>query len=53
MIVLLKHSPGSYVSSHPKDLILGDLSGGITTALSLMNTCEHTTGPLSRKTPPK
>ncbi|KAH9716703.1 hypothetical protein KPL71_021554 [Citrus sinensis] len=30
-----------YVSSHPKDLILGDPSRGITTRSSLRNTCEH------------
>ena len=30
-----------YVSSHPKDLILGDLSRGVTTRSSLKNTCEH------------
>ncbi|KAH9657810.1 Integrase catalytic domain-containing protein [Citrus sinensis] len=30
-----------YVSSHPKDLILGDPSKGITTRSSLRNTCEH------------
>ena len=31
-----------YVSSHPKDLILGDPSRGITTRSSFRNTCEHT-----------
>ncbi|KAH9685562.1 Integrase catalytic domain-containing protein [Citrus sinensis] len=30
-----------YVSSHPKDVILGDPSRGITTRSSLRNTCEH------------
>ena len=30
-----------YISSHPKDLILGDLSRGVTTRSSLKNTCEH------------
>ncbi|KAH9697684.1 hypothetical protein KPL71_023711 [Citrus sinensis] len=30
-----------YVSSHPKDVILGDLSRGVTTRSSLRNTCEH------------
>ncbi|KAH9679892.1 Integrase catalytic domain-containing protein [Citrus sinensis] len=30
-----------YVSSHPKDLILGNPSRGITTRSSLKNTCEH------------
>ncbi|KAH9770027.1 Integrase catalytic domain-containing protein [Citrus sinensis] len=30
-----------YVSSHPKDLILGDHSSGITTRSSFRNTCEH------------
>ncbi|KAH9696622.1 hypothetical protein KPL71_023234 [Citrus sinensis] len=30
-----------YVSSHPKDVILGDHSRGITTRSSLRNTCEH------------
>ncbi|KAH9697694.1 Integrase catalytic domain-containing protein [Citrus sinensis] len=32
-----------YVSSHPKDVILGDLSRGVTTRSSLTNTCEHAT----------
>ncbi|KAH9751651.1 Integrase catalytic domain-containing protein [Citrus sinensis] len=32
-----------YVSSHPKDVILGDPSRGITTRSSLRNTCEHNT----------
>ncbi|KAH9657240.1 Integrase catalytic domain-containing protein [Citrus sinensis] len=31
-----------YVSSHPKDVILGDPSRGVTTRSSLRNTCEHT-----------
>ena len=30
-----------YVSSHPKDVILGDPSRGVTTRSSLRNTCEH------------
>ena len=30
-----------YVSSHPKDLILGDSSRGVTTRSSLRNTCEN------------
>ena len=30
-----------YVSSHPKDLILGDPSRGVITTSSLRNTCEH------------
>ena len=30
-----------YVSSHPKDVILGDPSRGVTTRSSLKNTCEH------------
>ena len=30
-----------YVSSHPKDLILGDPSRGVTTISSFRNTCEH------------
>ncbi|KAH9656139.1 hypothetical protein KPL70_022564 [Citrus sinensis] len=30
-----------YVSSHPKDVILGDPTRGITTRSSLRNTCEH------------
>ncbi|KAH9668310.1 Integrase catalytic domain-containing protein [Citrus sinensis] len=30
-----------YVSSHPKDVILGDPSQGVTTRSSLRNTCEH------------
>ncbi|KAH9734859.1 Integrase catalytic domain-containing protein [Citrus sinensis] len=30
-----------YISSHPKDLILGDPSRGITTRSLLRNTCEH------------
>ncbi|KAH9763597.1 Integrase catalytic domain-containing protein [Citrus sinensis] len=30
-----------YVSSHPKNVILGDPSRGITTRSSLRNTCEH------------
>ena len=30
-----------YVSSHPKDLILGDPSKGVTTRSSFRNTCEH------------
>ncbi|KAH9734288.1 Integrase catalytic domain-containing protein [Citrus sinensis] len=30
-----------YVSSYPKDVILGDRSRGITTRSSLRNTCEH------------
>ena len=30
-----------YISSHPKDLILGDPSRGITIRLSFRNTCEH------------
>ena len=30
-----------YVSSHSKDLILGDLSSGIITRSSFRNTCEH------------
>ncbi|KAH9658467.1 CCHC-type domain-containing protein [Citrus sinensis] len=32
-----------YVSSHPKDVILGDPSRGVTTRSSLRNTCEHAT----------
>ena len=31
-----------YVFSHPKDVILGDPSRGVTTRSSLKNTCEHT-----------
>ena len=31
-----------YVSSHPKDFILGDHSRGATTRSSFRNTCEHT-----------
>ncbi|KAH9743963.1 Integrase catalytic domain-containing protein [Citrus sinensis] len=31
-----------HVSSHPKDLILGDPSSSITTRSSFRNTCEHT-----------
>ena len=30
-----------YVSSHPKDVILGDPSRGVTARSSLKNTCEH------------
>ena len=30
-----------YVTFHPKDLILGDPSKGITTRSSFRNTCEH------------
>ena len=30
-----------YVSSHPKDVVLGDPSRGVTTRSSLRNTCEH------------
>ncbi|KAK9217771.1 hypothetical protein WN943_006399 [Citrus x changshan-huyou] len=30
-----------YVSSHPKDVILGDPSRGVTTRSSFRNTCEH------------
>ncbi|KAH9651466.1 Integrase catalytic domain-containing protein [Citrus sinensis] len=30
-----------YVSSHPKDVILGDISRGVTTRSSLRNACEH------------
>ncbi|KAH9658635.1 Integrase catalytic domain-containing protein [Citrus sinensis] len=30
-----------HVSSHPKDVILGDPSRGVTTRSSLKNTCEH------------
>ena len=30
-----------YISSHPKDVILGDPSRGVTTRSSLRNTCEH------------
>ena len=30
-----------YVSSHPKDVTLGDPSRGVTTRSSLRNTCEH------------
>ena len=30
-----------YVSFHPKDVILGDLSRGVTTRSSLRNTCGH------------
>ncbi|KAH9716551.1 hypothetical protein KPL71_021497 [Citrus sinensis] len=30
-----------HVSSHPKDVILGDPSRGVTTRSSLRNTCEH------------
>ena len=30
-----------YVSSHPKDLTLGDPSRGVTTRPSFKNTCEH------------
>ncbi|KAH9783348.1 Integrase catalytic domain-containing protein [Citrus sinensis] len=30
-----------YVSSHPKDVILGDPSRGVTARSSLRNTCEH------------
>ena len=30
-----------YVSSHPKDVILGDPSQGVTTRSSLKSTCEH------------
>ena len=30
-----------YVSSHPKDVILGDPSRGVITRSSLRNTCEH------------
>ncbi|KAH9697749.1 Integrase catalytic domain-containing protein [Citrus sinensis] len=30
-----------YVSSHPKDVILGDPSRGVTTRSSLRNTCDH------------
>ena len=30
-----------YVSTHPKDLILGDPSRGVATRSSLKNTCEH------------
>ncbi|KAH9669581.1 Integrase catalytic domain-containing protein [Citrus sinensis] len=30
-----------YVSSHPKDVILGDPSRGVTTRSSLRNTCKH------------
>ena len=30
-----------YVSSHPKNIILGDPSRGVTTISSLKNTCEH------------
>ncbi|KAH9649201.1 Integrase catalytic domain-containing protein [Citrus sinensis] len=30
-----------YVSSHPKDVILGDPSRGVTTRSSLKNTCKH------------
>ena len=29
------------MSSHPKDVILGDPSRGVTTRSSLRNTCEH------------
>ena len=31
------------VFSHSKDVILGDPSRGVTTRLSLRNTCEHAT----------
>ena len=30
-----------YVSSHPKDLILGDPSRGVSSRSSFRNTCEH------------